>query len=464
MLFFGLDVILFSTSFMRNLYRITYFLFPHSARNLRDILYRANGMGIMFFKYFKQRKEGNSMAGRELLEEAMAMQEQLVQNRRHVHMHPEVGFELSETVAFVKGKLKSMGYEPQECGKAGLTATVGGKRPGKVFLLRADMDALPIHEESGVDFASTNENMHACGHDMHVAMLLGAAKLLKARENEINGTVKLMFQPAEEIFLGSKDMIDAGVLKNPDVDAALMIHAMSGFPLPLGSVMVCNGGVSASAADHFEIRVHGKGCHGSMPNTGIDPITAAAHIVTALQEIHAREISFTAEAALTIGSFHAGAVANAIPETAEMTGTIRTYDEKLRCFIKERVECIAKRVGEAFRTEVEVIYSKSCPTLENNADLSDCTAKYLRELLGSENVSMLNQLTYGGKPIKIPGSEDFAFVSHEVPSLMIAVAAGPPEKGYCYPSHHPKIKFDEGALAPGSAIYAYAAMRWLEEH
>ena len=220
------------------------------------------------------------MIAEELLKEAESYKDLLVEDRRYLHTHPGTGFDIKDTVDYVRKQLEEMGYQPTNCGKAGLVALAGGKKPGKVFLIRGDMDALPMKEEAEVDFPSTNGNMHACGHDMHTAMMLGAARLLKAHEDEIEGTVKLMFQPAEEIFEGSHDMIEAGVLKNPDVDAALMIHVMAGLPVPAGTVISCDGGVSAPAADYFDIKVQGKGCHGSMPNKGVDPITASAHSST----------------------------------------------------------------------------------------------------------------------------------------------------------------------------------------
>jgi hippurate hydrolase len=329
------------------------------------------------------------------------------------------------------------------------------------------MDALPIREEAEVPFASENGRMHACGHDMHTSMLLGAARLLKQHEDEICGTIKLMFQPAEEIFEGSHNMIEAGVLKQPEVDAALMIHVMAGMPLPVGTVIVCDGGVSAPAGDYFTIRIQGKGCHGSMPNNGIDPVTVAAHIITALQEIHARELALSEEAVLTIGSIHGGAAANVIPDAVELAGTIRTYDEEVRSCIKTRMTEISQSVAAAFRATAEVSFGSGCPTLVNDADLSDCAVKYVRELLGTSKAftaGQLNALSGHQKAPKTAGSEDFAYVSHEVPSIMMALAAGQPDQGYCYPQHHPKVKFDESALAQGSAVYAYAAMRWLEEH
>ena len=388
------------------------------------------------------------------------LQEEIKSHRLWLHTHAETGFDLTETKPYVKSTLTEMGYTVQECGKAGLVTTVG-KPGGKVLLLRADMDALPIAEEADVDFACKNGRMHACGHDMHTAMLLGAAKILKAHESELGGTVKLMFQPAEEIFEGSKDMIASGVLENPRPDAALMIHVAAGMPLPAGTVVVSAPGVSAPAADYFTIRVHGKGCHGSAPQNGIDPLTAAAHILIALQEIHARELSASDEAVLTIGTFHAGEAGNVIPDTATMGGTIRTYDEKTRAYLKERMTAIAQSIAEAFRASAEVSFGSGCPTLVNDKDLSEKVTGYLKGLLGASHAFTTAELN-GGKPARGGGSEDFAYVSHEVPSLMLALA-GEPSKGYVYPQHHPKVKFDESVLSTGAAVFVDCALQYLRE-
>lgn len=401
------------------------------------------------------------MTKEQILREAKALQEEIKSHRLWLHTHAETGFDLTETKPYVKSALMKMGYTVQECGKAGLVTTVG-KPGGKVLLLRADMDALPIAEEADVDFACQNGRMHACGHDMHTAMLLGAAKILKAHESELEGMVKLMFQPAEEIFEGSKDMIASGVLENPRPDAALMIHVAAGMPLPAGTVVVSAPGVSAPAADYFTIRVHGKGCHGSAPQNGIDPLTAAAHILIALQEIHARELSASDEAVLTIGTFHAGEAGNVIPDTATMGGTIRTYDEKTRAYLKERITAIAKNVAEAFRAGAEVGFGSGCPTLVNDKGLSETVTGYLKNLLGANRAFTTAELS-GGKPARGGGSEDFAYVSHEVPSLMLALAAGEPSKGYVYPQHHPKVKFDESVLSTGAAVFVDCALQYLRE-
>ena len=406
------------------------------------------------------------MIAEEILRKVLQDKEEMVADRRFLHTHPETGFELKETKSYVRQRLEAMGYAPVSCGKAGMTVIAGGKKPGKVFLIRSDMDALPIQEKADIDYPSENGKMHACGHDMHTAMLLEAARILKKHEEDLEGTVKLMFQPAEEIFEGSKDMIDAGLLKNPDVDAGMMLHVMAGMPFPNGTAVVCDGGVSAPAADYFTIRIQGKGCHGSMPNNGVDPINVAAHIIIALQEIHARELSMLDEAVLTIGTVHAGHAGNAIPDTAELSGTIRNYNEGVRNQMKTRMTEIISHIAAAFRAEAVVEFGSSCPTLVNDAELSACTVKYIRELNGPGMVFTAGQLTAMSeeKESKSSGSEDFAYVSHEIPTIMLAMAAGNPEDGYYYPQHHPKVKFDEAALPFGASIYAYVAMRWLQEH
>lgn len=394
------------------------------------------------------------------LKEAKALEPELVETRRHLHSHGEVGFDLRQTKAYVESKLRATGIIPEPCGKAGLVATLGGYQPGKVFLLRADMDALPIQEESGVEFACTTGAMHACGHDLHTAMLLGAAKLLKAHEEEIPGQIKLMFQPAEEIFEGGKDMIAAGVLEHPRPDAAMMIHVTAAVPMTPGTVIVCAPGVSAPAADYFTIRVQGKGCHGSAPQNGVDALTVGAHILIGLQEIQARELSPSEEAVLTIGSFHGGSASNAIADQAELGGTIRTYQEQTRATLKTRMEQITQAIATAYRATAQVEFGSGCPTLVNDRDLSREVEGYLFPMLGQEKVIAAAKL--GG--MRGGGSEDFAYVSQEVPSLMLALAAGQPDQGYRYPQHHPKVTFDESVLPIGTAVFARCAMAWLREH
>ena len=405
------------------------------------------------------------LAPETLRTEAQELAPEITRLRRALHRCAGVGFDIEDTIKIVSDELAALGLAPRRCGRAGLVACVGGKRPGPVFLLRADMDALPIAEESGVDFAAQSGKMHACGHDMHTAMLLGAARLLKAHEDELCGTVKLMFQPAEETFEGASDMIASGLLEDPKPDAALMIHVMAGMPFAPGTAIVSAPGVSAPAADYFEITVRGKGCHGSMPNKGVDPLTAAAHILLALEQINARELAMGERAVLTVGTLHAGTAPNAIADSAVMGGTLRTFDEQTRTFVKERMTQIAASMAAALRAEASVTFGTGCPTLVNDADLAACAGRYVKELLGPERAFTVAELNAaGGGASGSAGSEDFAYVSQAVPSVMLALAAGQPEQGYRWPQHHPKVKFDENALPGGAAVYAFCALRWLSEH
>ncbi len=400
-----------------------------------------------------------------LLDEARALAPEITRLRRALHRCAGTGFDIEDTIKIVSDELSALGLAPRRCGRAGLVALVGGKRPGPVFLLRADMDALPIAEESGVDFAAQSGKMHACGHDMHTAMLLGAARLLKTHEDELCGTVKLMFQPAEETFEGASDMIADGLLEDPKPDAALMIHVMAGMPFAPGTAIVSAPGVSAPAADYFDITVRGRGCHGSMPNNGVDPLTAAAHILLALEQINARELAMGERAVLTVGTLHGGTASNAIADSAVLGGTLRTFNEQTRSFVKERLTDIAAGMAAALRAEASVTFGTGCPTLVNDADLAACAGRYVKELLGPERAFTVAELNAaGGGASGSAGSEDFAYVSQAVPSVMLALAAGQPEQGYRWPQHHPKVKFDETALPSGAAVYAFCALRWLAEH
>lgn len=403
------------------------------------------------------------MEAKEILAEAANIQEELQAIRHDLHRHPELGFDLDYTLPYVRGKLIEMGYAPVECGRAGLIAIAGGKKPGKTILLRADMDALPITEEADVDFASLSPGrMHGCGHDMHTAMLLGAARLLKAHEDELEGSVKLVFQPAEEIFQGSSDMLENGLLEAPKVDAASMIHVMAGVPLSSGSVLVADGGVSTASCEQYHITVYGKGGHGASPHQAIDPITAAAHIHLALQEISARELDGNEFGIFTTGHFTAGEVSNVIPDKAEMWGTIRTTDPENAVGerIKTRMKEICTNLAAAMRCRSTVEFYDYCPCMDVDPALAADTLTYAQELLGpaAMNLNVISGGKAGG------GSEDFSYVSHKVPTVTMFLVAGDMEKGYCYAQHHPKAKFDDAVLSRGAAIHTWLAIRWLKEH
>ncbi|MGL6199737.1 MAG: M20 metallopeptidase family protein [Lachnospiraceae bacterium] len=394
-----------------------------------------------------------------LFNEAKELKETIVGHRRYLHQHAETGLDIPMTRGYVMEMLTEMGYQPREVG-GGVVVVAGGKKPGKVFMIRGDMDALPIVEESDLPFKSETGNMHACGHDCHTSMMLGAAQLLKAHEDEIQGQVKLMFQPAEEVLLGARSMIDAGLMENPKVDAAMMIHVTTGMPFETGKVMVQQPGVGSSAADWFEIHIQGKGCHGAMPNTGVDPLNAAAHIFTALQEIHARGIPTGSSLALTVGQLHGGMTSNVVPDTAYMTGTIRTVDEEVRSFAKARMVEISEGIAKTFRATAEVKFTTECPCVVSDEDTFRQISEYGAALVGAE--AMFD--TKGMKGLFMAGSEDFALVAERVPSTFIALSAGSPEEGYQYPLHHPKARFNEEALPIGATLYAGCAMEWLKNN
>lgn len=395
-----------------------------------------------------------------ILEEAMEMKAEIIENRRYLHEHPEIEFELENTVAFVKEKLINMGYEPKDCGKAGVVALVGPET-GKVFMLRGDMDALPIVEEADVPCKSKNEYMHACGHDFHTTMLLAAAKILKNHESELPGQVKFMFQPAEEPMTGAKDMIEAGVLENPKVDAALMIHVAPAIPADDGTVLISTPGNTQSSSDWFEIKVSGSGGHGSMPCNAIDPITAACQIQVALHQIHSRELAPDALVALTMGEIHGGNTPNVIPGEVVMRGTLRTLDLEVRDHVKKRMQEITNSVGEALRCEAECTFPIGCPTLVCDSTVIDPVVKHLPEVIGKDKV--INFADLPKPPINM-GSEDFSYVSQEVPTLILGLCVADSRLSEPYPVHHPKLKLNEEALPYGAAAYAGSAISWLVEN
>lgn len=396
----------------------------------------------------------------EFLKKGEKLQSELAEYYHHLHGIAETEFELNKTVAFVKETLDEIGCEYTECGKCGVVALIGDENKGKTFLLRADMDALPIKEESGLEYSCSEGNMHACGHDMHTTMLLGAARLLKEYEDKLNGAVKLMFQPAEEILQGAHNMIENGVLQSPQVDGAMMIHVVSGVPIPTGTFIVSAGGISAPAADYFTINIHGKSSHGSTPNKGIDAITTGAHVLLGLQEITARELNISDEVVITVGSFHGGKAGNVIADSVTLQGTIRAFDDNMRDVVKKRIEEIALNIGQAFRTVVTVSYGGGCPTLKNDDKLSQSITDCLRELFSPEAV--LNTADFKGTDIR-GGSDDFSYISHEVPSIMVALASGEPEKGHKYALHHGKTTFDESVLWKGSVALAHTSVKYLKD-
>lgn len=386
----------------------------------------------------------------EILEEAAKLQDELVEWRRALHQIPELGTQLPQTVTFITEKLDEMGisykvYEEISC----VEAVIGtGKN---CFLLRSDMDGLPVREEADVPFRSTNGNMHGCGHDMHGTILLGAAKLLKMHEKELKGTVKLLFQSGEEVFQGAKAAIKAGVLENPQVDAAFAMHVIGSVP----TGVLLTGKYAMSAVYGFKIELRGHGGHGSMPEACVDPINAAVQVYLALQSLIAREVGGTEEAVLTIGHLAAGEVANVIPEQAVLEGTLRTFTKEVRDRLIARIGEAAKAVAAAYRCECKIEILSDCPSVCCDDELTEEIEESLKSVLPEAHIV---------KNMHGMGSEDFAEFTQQVPAAYWMLGAGVPDQSKWVGQHNPKIIFNEDVLQVGAACYAKVAMDWLEKH
>lgn len=385
---------------------------------------------------------------------ALELKDETIQNRRNIHKNAEVGLDTPKTKAFVIEKLKEYGLEPEECGY-GVTALLG-KKEGKVLLLRADMDALPMAEQSGEEFACpSGKEAHTCGHDFHAAMLLTAAKMLKENEDLIDGTIKFMFQPAEETFEGSKNMIENGILENPKVDAALAYHVSPG-KMPVGLFMYNSKDTMMYSVDGFKITIKGKGSHGAYPHVGVDPINIGVHVHLALQELIARESDPSKACALTVGQFKAGTAANIIPEQAVLQGTIRTNDNEAREKLVRRMKEVAKKTAEVYNGTAEIEMISEVPPLICNPEFTNEIVSYMKET----NIPGL--MPY--PDVSASASEDFAVIAEKVPSTFMYLSAGYMDERGEYPAHHPKARFNEDVCPIGSACLAHCAVEWLSKH
>lgn len=386
----------------------------------------------------------------QFLQEANGWKDQLTLWRRALHQMPETGIKLPQTMGYIAQQLEDMGiaytlHENISC----IEATIGSG--GKCFLLRSDVDAIPIPEETDLSFRSVNGNMHGCGHDLHGTILLGAAKLLKAHEKELPGTVKLLFQSGEEVFQGAKAAIEAGVLENPHVDAAFAAHVIA--MMPMGVIMT--GKEAMASVDGFKITLTGHGGHGSMPETSIDPINAAVQVYLALQSLIAREIGGTEEAVLTIGQLAAGDAANVIPEKAVLQGTLRTFAPAVRQRLCSRIREVTAGVAQTYRCKWEYEVLSACPSVITDDAVTAAAEKSIRAVVPQFHI-------LGGAHGM--GSEDFAEIAQQVPSAYYMVGAGPDAPEKRLGQHNPKIEFNEGILPLGAAIYARVAVDWLREN
>jgi len=387
----------------------------------------------------------------DILKEALELQNELKEALYYIHENAEIGFELDKTVAFVVKKLKEFGYEPKVIGNNNVVATVG--QGGKTLLMRADMDALPIIEDTDLSYASTNGNMHACGHDFNTVILLGAAKLLKMNESALKGRVKLYFQPAEETILGCIDGINAGIMENPPVDAALAIH-MAGGERGKEDVFLNKG--SWGSCDNYKITVIGKNAHGAGPHAGKNAVVTASHIVVALQNIIPTEVPATEQVTLATCKFVGGTAQNIIPNKAELQGTIRTLSKESQAKMRKRVPEIVENIAKAFDMEYEFEWMASVPVLKSDHEMLANVARYVKDL--GMNVQVTE--TYG------LASEDFSLIADRVPSVYMQFAcfwhfevSGPGRGG-----HTPYIVYDVERLHTGAAIYANTAIEWLNEN
>lgn len=383
----------------------------------------------------------------DFLSEAQALFDYTRTLRRDFHMHPELGFQEFRTAGIVAKELTGLGLEVTTgIGGTGVVALIEGVKPGPVVLVRADMDALPITEETGASYASQNPGvMHACGHDGHTAILLTVAKLLLAHRSELSGTVKLVFQPAEEGLGGAEKMIEDGVLENPKVDFALALHVWN--ERPLGWIGISDG-PSMAGGEIFKIKVLGKGGHGAAPQFAVDPVLAAAQIVAALQGIVARSVPPLQSAVVSVCTIHGGETFNVIPPAVEMTGTIRTFEPAVRSRVLERFEKTVWSVADAMGCQVEIDLKRLTPAVINHAPTAETVQKAAHRLFPKEQIDTANYTTMG--------SEDMAYIMEKVPGCFFFIGSANEEKKLDASHHHPKFDIDEDALPRAAALMAEA--------
>ncbi|MBQ9596015.1 MAG: amidohydrolase [Synergistaceae bacterium] len=384
------------------------------------------------------------------------IQNELVNMRRDLHKIPELGLELPLTQKYVIAKLNEYGIEYSlNQGDSGIIAYVNKGKPGKVIALRADMDALPIKEATGVDYASTHEGkMHACGHDAHTSMLLGAAKILNENKDSLNGEVRFIFQTGEEISKGAPVMLKNNAMKGVNAVFGTHIGTIIDRTIPAGTFIVCPGAVMASF-DRFVVTVKGIGCHGSTPEKGVDPINIAAHVVLGLEGIIAREFNANDPVVITIGHIEGGAQYNIIPDSVIIEGTTRAFTEENRQKLARRIGEVAKFTAEAFGGTADFFMDWGAAPVVNDNEMAEFAGKCAKEVLGEEHVITR---------VKAPnmGGEDFAFYLGEVPGAFMFLSSANPEKKTDYPHHNPLFNIDEDVLWEGSAIFVKIASEFLK--
>ena len=378
------------------------------------------------------------------------MTSELVEYRRHFHAHPELSLIEFATAKFIERELREAGFEEIRTGigKTGILATLHGVRPGPVTLLRADMDALPIEERNDEPYRSLTPGvMHACGHDGHMAILLAAARALRRRADEISGTIVFCFQPGEEGHSGNKLMIEDGALENPHVDRTFALHLYSG--LDVGKIGVRDGAFFASS-DRFDIEIVGKGGHGALPQSAIDPIVASAQFVTMLQTVASREVAANQPVVVTVGSLHSGTTFNVIPEVATLQGSVRAFDETVRAELPVRMERLLAGVCEAMRLNYRFDYQWIYPPTVNDPATNDVVREVARDVVGEQNLVDPHEI--------VMWSEDMSFMQELRPGAYFLVGARGPRKGI-EPQHSARFDIDERALEVGFGMMMGLALQ-----
>ncbi len=380
--------------------------------------------------------------------EAQALFEYTRDLRRDFHRHPELGFQEVRTAGIVARELNTLDLEVTSgIAETGVVAMIEGEQPGPVVLLRFDMDALPIEEETGAEYASQTPGvMHACGHDGHTAIGLTVAKMLHAHQDEIAGTVKLVFQPAEEGLGGAERMVAEGVLQNPRPDYSLALHLWN--EKPLGWVAIAPGPVMA-ASETFSVRISGKGGHGALPHHSVDPIFSAGQIITALQGIVARNVDPTETAVVSVTNLHGGSTFNVIPPYVDLQGTIRTFKPEIRELVLRRFREVVEGVAKGMNCDVEIEMKDITLAVQNDPGVVERVQKVAESLFPDTPLI---------KEFQTMGSEDMSYMMDDIPGCYFMVGSANPEQGLDAKHHHPKFDFDEDALSRAAALMAAAAM------
>jgi len=380
-------------------------------------------------------------------EDVRALADEIVERRRDLHRHPELAFEETRTAGMVARELQGLGLEVQAgVGKTGVVGLLEGEQDGPTLLVRADMDALPIHETNQTDYVSTVEGkMHACGHDGHTSIGLAVARVLSQRRGEMHGRIKFVFQPAEEVGRGALAMIDDGVLDNPRPVASIGLHLWN--DLPVGQVSATPG-PAMSAADDWKCVITGYGGHGAAPHQTRDPIVAAAQIISAIQTITSRNVSPLDTAVVTVGTLHGGDAFNIIPASVEMTGTIRTYLPATKKMVHRRMREICEGIAHSLGCTAELTIDQMTLAVDNDADISDRIAALAAEVVGADNVR---------RDVRTMGSEDMSYLMDDIPGCYFFVGSANAGRDLAYPHHNPRFDIDEEALLIGAELLAKAA-------